>query len=201
MRRRAKLWVPAGGSLHSSGGEMSSPSRAYLLGIIPPEPKAGLASESRSGVGVGVGVGVGGTGVAVGSGVRVGTGVDVGGTGVAVGSGVDVGGTGVAVGVGLGPQPLTARAREITVRNNRKIFLILAPPVSVWMFTATYGTKERYPFDLIVLRHCHDPFLRRRPGIKCGKRILTLILYHRSPLRSNQVSGCSKWFGFFGSMV
>jgi hypothetical protein len=47
-----------------------------------------------------------------------GRGVGVGGIGVAVGS------MGVAVGGGVGPQPLIARARKTTRRNNGKSFFI-----------------------------------------------------------------------------
>jgi hypothetical protein len=95
---RAKPNVPWGGSLHSSGGEISSPRREYLSGIISPAPKAGLVSLSHCGVGVG-GKGVA-VGVSVGVGVLVGVEVDSG-VGVLVGDGIAVGG-GVSVGAGTG---------------------------------------------------------------------------------------------------
>lgn len=75
--------MPAGGSDHDSGGEVSSPSQVYLVGILPPCSNAGLLKPS--------GDGVGGRGVSVGAGVFVaGIGVSVGGMGVAVGGGVFV---------------------------------------------------------------------------------------------------------------
>jgi hypothetical protein len=43
---RAKLRVPSGGSLHESGGEISSPSQVYSLGIASPGAKALLVSSS-----------------------------------------------------------------------------------------------------------------------------------------------------------
>ena len=52
-----------------------------------------------------------------------------------------VGGTGVAVGDGLGPQPLTARAK-VMARDNGRSVLILLPPSLAWMFTVAFGMRR-----------------------------------------------------------
>ena len=77
--------MPAGGSVHWSGGETSAPVQPYFWGIDPPVVKAELVNSKGNGVAVG------------GMGVSVGTGVFVGGCGVAVGGmGVSVGEAGVS---------------------------------------------------------------------------------------------------------
>jgi hypothetical protein len=84
-----KLCVSGGGSLHDSGGELSSPSQVNFSGMRSPDPKAVLvkrivATRFTVGAAVGAGVAVGFTvGVTVGAGVIVGSiGVTLGGAGV-----------------------------------------------------------------------------------------------------------------------
>jgi hypothetical protein len=58
----AKLWVPAGGSVHERGGEMSLPAQPYRIGIGPPATKASLDNMKGKGIAVGgtrVGVAIG----------------------------------------------------------------------------------------------------------------------------------------------
>jgi hypothetical protein len=57
-----KLSVPAGGSVHVSAGDVSSPSQENETGIASPSAKAGLLISR-----LGASVAVGGTAVAVGS--------------------------------------------------------------------------------------------------------------------------------------
>jgi hypothetical protein len=131
----AKLCVSGGGSLHPSGGEMSSPSQVYWGGIDSPGSKAVLVNSkgaarppsSVEAVGVGSGdpgVDRGDTGVDSGD-----VGVDVDGADVGVGADgadVGVGAPGVGVGDGPVPQPLVATATRITTRNSTVSFFILA---------------------------------------------------------------------------
>jgi hypothetical protein len=129
----AKLAVPAGGSLHVSGGERFSPWHACRTGITSSAWNAELVSVRGADVGVGgSGVSVGGAVVSVGAGVEVGAEVSVG------GGKVSVGGGGVAVGLVADPQLLAISiSRIITVGSRYSLFIILSSLYALAILTVT----------------------------------------------------------------